>query len=190
MIDTIGKILRGLSTAMVVVVVILAVLLAGVRVAGLDVFVILSGSMEPEYPVGGIVYVKDAEPAELAEGDVITFQMTEDVVATHRIIELVPDEADPSLVRYRTKGDANEVEDGSLVEAHQIIGTPVFKLPYLGYLAMFIQTPRGRILAIMACAALLLVVVLSELLTPEDGKKAAKKTEKKKEEGEAVESEN
>ena len=188
MIETISKILRGLSTVLVVIVVILAILLAGVRVAGLDVFVILSGSMEPEYPVGGIVYVTDADPAELAKGDVITFQLAEDVVATHRIIELVPDEADPNLIRFRTKGDANEVEDGSLVEAGQIIGKPVFKLPYLGYLAMFIQSAKGRYVAIMICAALLLIVVLTELLAPAKPKDKPKKSKKK--EGDAVESEN
>jgi len=155
---------------LVVLVVILAILLAGVRILGLDVFVILSGSMEPEYPVGGIVYVGDADFEELAEGDVITFKISEETTATHRIIEVVPDESDPSTVRYRTKGDANEAEDGALVEQWQIIGTPVFKLPYLGYLAMFIQTSRGKYIAIAACAALLLIVVLAEMLTGEDGK--------------------
>lgn len=181
MIETISKILRGMSTVLVVIVVILAVLLAGVRVAGLDVFVVLSGSMEPEYPVGALLYVNEADTSQLAEQDVITFQLADDVVATHRIIELVPDENDPSIIRYRTKGDANEAEDGSLVEASQIIGTPIFTIPYLGYLAMFIQTAKGKYVAIAVCAALLLIVVLTELLISEAG------NNKKKKEGEAVE---
>lgn len=159
--------------------VILAILLAGVRILGLDVYVILSGSMEPEYPVGGIVYVGEPDFQKLGEQDVITFQLSEDVVATHRIIEVVPDESDPSIVRYRTKGDANDAEDGALVEQSQVIGTPVFKLPYLGYLAMFIQTSRGKYLAIAVCAALLLIVVLTELLTGDDGKKKEEGKKKK-----------
>ena len=167
----INGILRSVSMVLVVLVVILAILLAGVRILGLDVFVILSGSMEPEYPVGGIVYVGDADFENLGEGDVITFQLSEDVVATHRIIGVVPDESDSSVVRYRTKGDANEAEDSALVEQQQIIGKPVFKLPYLGYLAMFIQTSRGKYVTIAACAALLLAVVVTEMITGDDGKK-------------------
>ena len=149
---------------------------------GLDVYVVLSGSMEPEYPVGGIVYVGESDFEKLGEGDVITFQLSEDVVATHRIIGVVPDELDPSVVRYRTKGDANEAEDNVLVEQQQVIGTPVFKLPYLGYVAMFIQTARGKYLTLTCCAALLLVVVLTELITGDDGKQAKNKKKSKSEE--------
>ena len=181
----INNLLKHFSTLLVILVVILAILLAGVRILGLDVYVVLSGSMEPEYPVGGIVYVSDPDFAEIGEGDVITFQLSEDVVATHRIIEVVPDENNPSVVRYRTKGDANEAEDGALVEQSNVIGTPVFKLPYLGYLAMFIQTSKGKYLAIAGCAALLLIVVLTELITggvEETSEKKEKKEKKKKKE--------
>ena len=44
---------RGaVSTALVALVVLLAAALVGVRLAGLRPYVILSGSMEPAYPVG------------------------------------------------------------------------------------------------------------------------------------------
>ena len=93
----------------------LAVLLIGVRLLGVQVYSVLSGSMEPKYPVGSLIYVKAVDPYELKSGDVITFMLNENTVATHRIVEVVPDESDSGVVRFRTKGDANEAEDGSLV---------------------------------------------------------------------------
>ncbi|MBQ3590427.1 MAG: signal peptidase I, partial [Clostridia bacterium] len=110
------------TTVLVAVVVVLAATLAGVRLTGLQVFTVLSGSMEPVYHVGALIYVKSIDPAELVVGDDITFLLDEDTVATHRIIEVVPDENDPSTLRFRTQGVANEHEDGSLVHYKNVIG--------------------------------------------------------------------
>ena len=99
------KICNWLSTAAVVIAVLLAVLLAGARLLGLQVYTVLSGSMEPNYHVGSIIYVKDVGPATLQKGDAISFMISENTVATHRIIEVIPDENDPNVVRFRTKGD-------------------------------------------------------------------------------------
>ena len=87
------------------------------------------------YHVGALIYVKEVDYRELESGDVITFMLDEDTVATHRIVEVVPDEEDASVIRFRTKGDANTAEDGGLVHYKNVIGTPVFTIPYLGYLA-------------------------------------------------------
>ena len=46
------------SSILVALVVILALLLVGARVAGLQVFTVLSGSMEPTYHTGSLIYVK------------------------------------------------------------------------------------------------------------------------------------
>ena len=99
-------------------------------------------------------------------------------VATHRIVDVVQDETDPSVIRFRTKGDANEAEDGSLVHYKNVIGTPVFTVPKLGYLASYIQNPPGTYAAISAGAILLLLVFLPDLF--DDGKGKEKNTGKKK----------
>ena len=44
---TVKKIWDGITTVLVALVVVLAVLLVGVRVVGMQVFTVLSGSMEP-----------------------------------------------------------------------------------------------------------------------------------------------
>lgn len=174
----IKKIWNGFTTALVAAVVVLAVLLVGARIAGLRVFTVLSGSMEPVYHVGSLIYVKDVDYTELEPGDVITFMLDESTVATHRITEVVPDEEDSSVLRFRTKGDANDAEDGSLVHYKNVIGTPVFTIPYLGYVANYIQNPPGTYVAIAAGAILLLLVFLPDLFSDEPSREQEKTSEK------------
>lgn len=170
---TVKKIWKGVTTVLVTLVVILALLLVGARVIGLKIFTVLSGSMEPTYHVGSLIYVKSVDYRELKAGDAITFMLDENTVATHRIVEVVPDEEDSAVLRYRTKGDANEVEDGSLVHYKNVIGTPVCTIPYLGYVASYIQNPPGTYIAISGGAILLLLVFLPDLFGDDD-KKAEK----------------
>ena len=174
---TIKKIWNGATTAIVILVVILALLLVGVRLIGFQVFAVLSGSMEPTYHVGSLIYVKDVDPFALESGDVITFMLDEDTVATHRIVEVVPDEEDASVVRFSTKGDSNAAIDGSLVHYKNVIGSPVFTIPYLGYVSDYIQNPPGTYIAISAGAILLMLVFLPDLFDSEDEKKKKKDEE-------------
>lgn len=162
------KVWNIITTVLVVAVVVLALLLAGPRLVGMDVFTVLSGSMEPAYHTGSLIYVKDVDPFEIEPGQVITFMLSEDTVATHRVVGIVPDEDEPGTIRFRTKGDANNVEDGSLVHYKNIIGTPVFTIPQLGYLANYIQNPPGMYLAISAGAILLMMVFIPDLFIKEE----------------------
>lgn len=158
---------NGISTLLVVLVVLLAVLLVGARIVGLQVFTVLSGSMEPAYHTGSLIYVNDVDYTDLKSGDVITFMLNENTVATHRIVEVVQDEDDASLIRFRTKGDANNAVDGGLVHYRNIIGKPVFTIPYLGYVANYIQNPPGMYVALAAAAILILLVFLPDLFRHE-----------------------
>lgn len=164
------KIWNTITTILVILVVICAVLLVGARLIGLQIYTVLSGSMEPNYPTGSVIYVKDADPYQLQSGDVITFMLDEDTVATHRIVGVEKDPEDPSVVRFRTKGDANDVEDGGLVHYKNVIGTPIFSIPYLGYIANYIQNPPGTYIAIAGGAILLILVFLPDLFTKDQPK--------------------
>ena len=57
--------LRSISTIIVILVVVVAFFISGIRLFGFQVYGVLSGSMEPSYPVGSLVYVKQIDPAEL-----------------------------------------------------------------------------------------------------------------------------
>ena len=174
------KIWNGVSMTFVVIMVLIAALLAGARLIGLQVYTVISGSMEPNYHLGSIIYVKKVEPQTLQKGDVITFMLSENTIATHRIVEVIPDENDPTVVRFRTKGDANDAVDGGLVHYKNVIGSPVFTIPKLGYVANYIQNPPGTYIAIAGGAFLLMLVFLPDLF--DDGDDKPKKKKKKDEE--------
>ena len=176
---TFKKVWNGFTSILVGLVLILAVLLAGVRLVGLQPLTVLSGSMEPTYHVGSLIYVKEVDYKKLEAGDVITFMMDEDTLATHRIVEVVPDDEDPDVLRYRTKGDANDAEDGALVHYKNVVGSPVFTIPQLGYLANYIQNPPGTYIAISAGALLLVLVFLPDLFGGDEEEKPKRKKKKK-----------
>ncbi len=155
---------KTLSTILVVVVVLLAVLLAGVRLIGFTPYTVLSGSMEPTYHVGSIVYVKKVDPTTLKVGDPITFHLTDNVIATHRIVE-VHGEGTPNL-GFRTQGDANENVDG-ITPAAAVIGKATFSVPYLGYLSNFLQQPKGLITVIGCGIAVVAICYVIDGLFPE-----------------------
>ena len=145
-----------------------AVALVGVRLIGLQVYTVLSGSMEPVYHVGSLIYVKDTDYRELEVGDDITFMLNETTIVTHRIVEILPDTEDPTVLRFRTQGIANKTADEVPVHFKNVLGKPVFTIPYLGYVAYYIQNPPGTYIAIAAGAILILLSCIPDLLKKED----------------------
>lgn len=168
---TIKRIWNWISGVLVGIVVLLAIALVGVRLIGLQPYVVLSGSMRPTYEVGSLIYVKSVDYKTLQVGDPITYMISQDTVVTHRIIEVLVDEEDPDTIRYFTQGDANSVADGTSVHYKNIIGKPVFSIPYLGYVSNYIQNPPGKYIAISGGAILILLVFLPDIFTDEDKKK-------------------
>lgn len=116
-------------------------------VMGLTPLVVLSGSMSGEQEghieVGDLIFVAQADPAELEAGDVIAF-MSGQTVVTHRIVR-VETAADGSL-QYITKGDANNAEDTDPVPADQLVGVYQGRIPKAGDFALFLQEPLGMML--------------------------------------------
>ena len=96
-----------------------------------SVNVVLSGSMEPALKTGGIIFT-DTKKTMPGIGDIITYRM-DDMLVTHR----VTDKRDSA---YITRGDANEGEDAAPVMQEQIVGTVVFFIPVLGYVAAFLKS--------------------------------------------------
>ena len=164
---TLVKIWNVFTTLLVVFMMLMAVLLVGVRLVGLTPFTVLSGSMEPAYHVGSLIYVKETDPAKIEVGDPITYVVNEDLlVSTHRVVEIdvfhtaqkpvldeneqpvLDEDGDPMYEEvpleepsyyFTTKGDANESIDGTPVYYKNVLGVPVFSLPYLGYLSSWLQ---------------------------------------------------
>lgn len=175
---TTKRIWNTVTLCLVILVVILAILISGTRFFGYPSYTVLSGSMEPTYHVGSLVYVKEVkEPAEIKVGDTITFVMDDSLtVVTHRVAEISPDGQ-----YFYTKGDANEARDGSPVHYKNVIGTVAFSIPHLGRLANFVKAPPGLYLVIAGALILLILCFVPEMLDKADAadkKKAAKKQKK------------
>lgn len=157
---TLKKLWSIVSTILVIAVVLCAVFLMGSRIVGFRVYTIISGSMEPQYSVGDLVYVRQAAMEDIQIGDDITFILNEElVVATHRVVRI-----DAEKKHFYTKGLANEIEDGDPVHYNNIIGKVQFSIPLLGYVADFIQNPPGTYIAIAAGAVLIILVFLPDFL--------------------------
>lgn len=153
------KVWNAVTTVLVILVVILALLLVGVRLVGLRPMCVLSGSMEPTYHTGSLIYVKPCAPEDVQVGDAITFVLNEDLdVVTHRVISI-----DAENEHFYTQGDANDAPDGAPVYFKNLIGRPVFTIPYLGYVSHWVSNPPGMYLAIALALVLIILTFLPDM---------------------------
>ena len=76
------KICGFLSGILLIVLAALAGILIIPKVMGYEEMAVLTGSMEPKYPVGSLIFVKEENPENLKVGDVITYRLSEDTVVT------------------------------------------------------------------------------------------------------------
>lgn len=155
------RVWRVISSVLTILLVILAVSLVGLRCMGWQAFTVVSGSMEPVYSVGDMIYVKPVEPEMIEAGDIITFVMNEDlVVGTHRVTEI---EQREEHLYFHTKGDANDTVDAAAVMDENVLGEPVFAIPLLGYVSNWVQSPPGSYIAVAVAAVLLALVLLPDI---------------------------
>lgn len=122
---------------------------------GYRYYTILTPSMSPTYNVGDMIFVQLKGPEDINEGDVITFNPSQDSDAylTHRVTEKIVDYQGTGVTCFRTRGDANDSEDSFLIESDRVIGTVNFGIPYLGYVVRFIQLRWYIVLPIVIMVA-------------------------------------
>ena len=121
------------------------------RIIGYELYNVVSGSMEPEIPIGSVVYVESVDPVDVQEGDVIAFQSGDSVVV-HRALENHSVEG-----VFVTKGDANEGEDFNDVPYSDLIGRVSRHYPMLGALMEIYTSNVGKVYVVCfaACGAML-----------------------------------
>ena len=156
--EKLKKIWNVTSTVLVGLVVACAIFLMGTRMMGYRVFCVLSGSMEPLYSVGDLIYVKPTPFSEIKVGDTVSFVLNEDlVVATHQVVSI-----DAKNMRLQTKGLTNDIPDDP-IHYNNVIGVAKFALPKMGYVANFVQNPPGMYIAIAVGVVLLVTLFLPDL---------------------------
>lgn len=153
------KICNIFSAVILTVMALIAGVLLIPHVFGYQTLAVLSGSMEPAYHVGSIVFVKSMPPEEIKVGDAITFRLSGDTVATHRVVKI-----DSAKKQFVTKGDANDAEDGPTDYSSLVGRASRFSVPLLGYLSVYIKTRQGILAATAVAVVVILLTFLPEIL--------------------------
>lgn len=150
-----GWVLTGIGIVIIALTLVLALFMAAPTLLGWQQMNVLTGSMEPEIPIGSLVYVAPAEPEELAEGDVITFSQFRGDTVTHRVVRNRTVEG-----LLTTKGDANAEEDVEPVPYDRVIGKVVFTLPGAGDVLGYASSDLGKVylLAFGACGVMFVIL--------------------------------
>ena len=126
------------------------------EILGYKFFVVLTGSMEPELPVGDLIIVKSIDPMKIKTDDVITFQSTQsNNMITHRVKGISND----NNIEFITKGDANKVEDPHPVDSDNVIGKVSGHLPKVGGILKFVQTKVKVVLIVILAIATMLAFI-------------------------------
>ena len=118
---------------------------------GIQSFVILTGSMEPALPVGTIVITQQSSTYN--KNDIIAFKK-DDKTVTHRIVEV---KNENNVFSYKTRGDANNVDDIDLVRKDNILGKMVFLIPFLGSFVLYLKTIPGFLIFIVLPAIIYII---------------------------------
>ena len=160
----IARIWNVILTLLLIAAAALAIAFAGVRLVGLTPFAVLSGSMEPQYPVGSLIYVKDADPASVQVGQAITFEDGADRLVTHQVYDI-----DPEQRLFYTQGIANVNSAGEIshdaapASWDALVGVPVACIPYLGYVNDWITHAPGIYIMVGLVAVIMAISIAMEL---------------------------
>ena len=145
---------RILGTGVFICTILLLLPLALPRMMGYSTYNVVSGSMEPEIPVGSLILVKPVDCSELKTDDIIAFYR-ENIVVCHRVVENNTFEG-----KLSTKGDANDTEDFGVLTYADVIGIVEYHFPVLGSIGAYVSTTSGKLLIV----ELLVVAVLLHIM--------------------------
>ncbi len=126
-------------------------------VAGYQMYIVLSGSMNPAFDTGSMIFVKPTNPHEVKEGEIITFRGLGggEQLVSHRVVTV---NKTGDSITFTTKGDANDVADPNQVPGQNLVGKVALAIPYLGYFMNFAQTKQGIITLVLIPASIMLVL--------------------------------
>ena len=118
-------------------------------VGGYLPLIVLTDSMYPEIESGDLIICHTIAGDEVKVGDVVAFfdpAGNGTSIVTHRVTEITEENGD---LAFRTKGDANNVEDSLLVPEKSLVGIYRSRIAGAGNIAMFMQTSTGLIVCVV-----------------------------------------
>ena len=144
-----------LSNMLIVLILAVGISIIVLRISGVYIFAVETGSMGEEYPIGTMILVKSTDTNKITQGDVITFVADEKLtVVTHRVVERNDEKR-----YFITRGDTNNISDAP-VSFENVIGKVVYKIEYIGYCFMVIHRPKVRICLYFVFAILVFSAVI------------------------------
>ncbi len=129
------------------------------QVAGYQMYIVLGGSMSPEFEAGSLAFLQPIKPGDIQVGDIITFRTfpERDGLTTHRVVKIIKE---GDQFAFLTRGDANKVNDPFVVPDKNVVGQIVFAVPYVGYFLHFGHTKMGLLLFVILPAVLFVLFQL------------------------------
>lgn len=133
--------------------------------AGFTPLTVASDSMSPTFRAGDLIIIRKCDPAELKEGDIVTFHTiinNEFALNTHRITEI----QDLGGARsYVTKGDNNQIADTHMIADGDIVGRYVTRLAGVGRVMNFLSGSTGFLLVIVLPLLIFFIYQVYHLIT-------------------------
>lgn len=118
-----------------------------VQIGGFSLFRVVTGSMEPEIPVGSLLVCQQTPIEEIQEGDIICFRSLNpqilDETITHRVIDITA--SGTGDIMLETKGDANLSADSEFVTASNLIGRVNYYSKDSNIMASFVNILTDKI---------------------------------------------
>ena len=119
---------------------------------------VVSGSMEPALSRGDLVILRKIAPADLRVGDIAQVEIPRAFQekfglppnTLHRIVDI---QQTGNNVQFITKGDANSDIDPIPVAPDRVGGVVVADVPQIGHLFLFLNSPQGRVFALVMAVA-------------------------------------
>uniref|UniRef100_F6X0N8 Signal peptidase complex catalytic subunit SEC11 n=2 Tax=Ciona intestinalis TaxID=7719 RepID=F6X0N8_CIOIN len=109
------------------------------------IVVVLSGSMEPAFYRGDLLFLGNDRSDPIRAGEIVVFKIEgRDIPIVHRVIKV--HETHEGKIKFLTKGDNNEVDDRGLykpgqlwVEKHHVVGRARGFVPYVGMVTIIMN---------------------------------------------------
>lgn len=129
------------------------VLIVVPRILNVTPYVIGDNQMAPQYKKNSLVFVRETPTKEVHAGDSITYYENQSqIVKTRRVVDV-----DLKLDGFYVKGDNVSSAEMGLVHSRNLIGQPLFAIPWLGVVEQL------SLMNLVKVSLLILAVILTGL---------------------------
>jgi signal peptidase I len=144
----------GLNIAIACVLLLIAAV-AVPKLMGVQMRAVLTGSMEPELPVGSLVVAVPTPYEKVKVGDDVIYVFNSALkVVTHRVIA-----KDPATRMITTQGIASALPDAPILYGN-VLGVVKLHVPHIGRPLMWLDSTRNKIIAVVIFMTLSLILLL------------------------------